>query len=90
MVKVLRVNTAVSQTADKDNIRNLGGNNMKLEELNMKVMEGLSGQARENFIAGLESLNMTNPEDRKALRESITKLRPDFTEEQIEIFIEGR
>lgn len=62
---------------------------MKLEEVNSKILEGLSGQEREDFLKGLTALNMENPEDREALRESIRKARPDFTPEQIEIFVTG-
>ena len=63
---------------------------MKLEDVHMKILEGLSGKAKEDFEAGLKALNMANPTDRIALRESIKRLRPDFTEAQIDIFIAGR
>jgi len=62
---------------------------MRLEEVNARILEGLSGKERETFIAGLKALNMANPADREALRESICKARPDFTPEQIEIFVTG-
>ena len=63
---------------------------MRLDELNAKILEGLSGQAKEDFEAGLKLLSMDNPADREALRESIRKLRPDFSEAQIDIFVEGK
>ncbi len=62
---------------------------MRLNELNVKILEGLSGEAKRDFEAGLKTLNMDNPADREALRESIRKLRPDFTEAQIETFVSG-
>lgn len=63
---------------------------MRLEEVNAKVLKGLSGQAREDFEAGLRNLNMANPADREALRESIRKLRPDFSEAQIDIMVSSK
>lgn len=63
---------------------------MKLEDLNAKILKGLEGQAKADFIAGLEKLNMDNPADRDALEQSIRRLRPDFTPEQIEIFVSGK
>lgn len=62
---------------------------MKLEEVNSKILEGLSGKAKSDFEAGLKALNMANPADRAALRESIRKLRPDFSEAQLDLFIEA-
>lgn len=62
---------------------------MRIEEVNAKILEGLSGQERRNFEAGLAALNMANPADRIALREAIKRLRPDFTDDQLDIFIEG-
>ena len=63
---------------------------MKLEDVHLKILEGLSGKEREDFLKGLTALNMVNPEDREALRESIRKIRPDFTPEQVEIFVTGQ
>ena len=63
---------------------------MKLEELNAKILEGLSGKEKQDFEAGLKALNMANPADRAALRESIKRLRPDFSEAQIDDFVRGR
>lgn len=62
---------------------------MKLEDLNARILEGLSGQEKRDFEAGLEALNMANPADRIALREAIKRLRPDFTEAQIDIMVSG-
>lgn len=62
---------------------------MKLEEVNSKILEGLSGKVKSDFEAGLKALNMANPADRAALRESIRKLRPDFSEAQLDLFIEA-
>ena len=62
---------------------------MRTDELNAKILEGLSGKAKEDFEAGLKLLSMDNPGDREALRESIRRARPDFTPEQIEIFVRG-
>ena len=62
---------------------------MKLDELNARILEGLSDEAKRDFKAGLTLLNMDSPADRVALREAIKKLRPDFTEEQIDIMVSG-
>jgi len=63
---------------------------MRSDEVNAKILEGLTPEARENFLAGLKLLKMDNPADRETLRESIRKLRPDFSEAQIDIFVEGK
>lgn len=63
---------------------------MRLDELNARILEGLSGKAKEDFEAGLKLLSMDSPADREALRESIRRARPDFTEAQIEIFVSGK
>jgi len=62
---------------------------MRLDELHTEILEGLSDEAKRDFEAGLKALSMGNPADRAALRESIRKLRPDFTEAQITTFVEG-
>lgn len=63
---------------------------MRLDELNVRILEGLSDKEKRDFEAGLKSLSMGSPADREALRESIRKLRPDFSEAQIDIFVEGK
>ncbi len=62
---------------------------MRLDELNAKILEGLSGKEKEDFLTGLKALNMANPADRIALRESVKRLCPDFSEDQIDIFVAG-
>lgn len=62
---------------------------MRLNEVNAEILKGLSGKEKEDFEAGLKALNMAKPADREALRESIRRARPDFTEAQIDIFVEG-
>ena len=62
---------------------------MKLNELHHKLMESMSEKERADFEAGLKALNMANPADRAALRESARRAFPDYTEAQIEIFVTG-
>ena len=62
---------------------------MRVDEVNARILEGLSGEAKRDFEAGLKSLSMGNPADREALRESVKRLCPDFTEAQIDIFVAG-
>lgn len=62
---------------------------MKLDAVNARILEGLSGKAKSDFEAGLKSLNMANLADREALRESVRNLRPDFSEAQIDIMVSG-
>lgn len=62
---------------------------MRPDELHVKLMETMSDEERRDFEVGLKALNMDNPADREALRESIKRLRPDFTEAQIELFVGG-
>lgn len=74
---------------DRQNTKDWREETMRPDELNAKILEGLSGKAKEDFEAGLKALNMDNPADREALRESIRRSRPDFTPEQVEIFVKG-
>ena len=60
---------------------------MKLDKLHIKLMETMSGKEREDFLKGLKALNLDNPEDRIALRESIKRLHPEYTTEQLDIFV---
>jgi hypothetical protein len=62
---------------------------MKVEELHAKILEGLSGQEKEDFLAGLKALNMENPADRVALRESVKRCHPEWTEAQVDVFMQG-
>lgn len=61
-----------------------------IEQLNLKMMQNLTGEERENFKHGLHILGQVNPEDRAALRDSFRRLHPEYTEEQIEIAVKGR
>lgn len=63
---------------------------MKLEELHLKLLEGMTPAEQASFREGLKVLNMADPADQAALRESIRKLRPDFSEAQLDIFVEGK
>ena len=63
---------------------------MKLEDVHMKILEGMTPAEQASFREGLKVLNMVDPVDRAALRESIRKLRPDFSEAQLDIFVEGK
>ena len=63
---------------------------MRPDELYIELMENMSDEEKRQFLDGLKALDIANPIDREALRESIKRLRPDFTEAQIGIFVEGR
>jgi len=60
---------------------------MKLNELHLKLLEGMTPAEQASFREGLKALNMADPADRIALRESVKRLRPDFSEAQIDIFV---
>lgn len=62
---------------------------MKVEEVNSRILQGLSRKERVNFEAGLKALNMANPADRVALRESFKRLCPDATERELDIMVSG-
>ena len=62
---------------------------MRVDELHEKLMMGMSPAEQARFREGLKVLNMADSSDRAALRESIQRLRSDFTEEQIDLFIDG-
>lgn len=68
-------------------IQKIGGKNMKLNELHHKLMESMSGKEREDFEKGLKALDMDSPTDREALRESIKRYRPDWTDAQLDTFV---
>ena len=72
----------------QDKIQKIGGKNtMRLSELHHKLMESMSGKEREDFEKGLKALDLDSPTDREALRESIKRYRPDWTEAQLDIFV---
>ena len=60
---------------------------MKLDKLHIKLMETMSEAEKRDFEAGLKSLNLDSPSDPEALRESIKRYRPDWTEAQLDIFV---
>lgn len=60
---------------------------MRLDKLHIKLMETMNEAEKQSFKAGLKALNMDSPTDREALRESIKRLRPDFSEAMVEIFV---
>jgi len=41
--------------------------NKRIDDVNMKVIKGLSGQKRTDFIAGLKSSGMKDPQERQCL-----------------------
>ncbi len=63
---------------------------MRVDELHVGILGGLSGKAKEDFEAGLRDLNMANPADREALRESFKRSNPDWTEVQLDTAVDGR
>ena len=62
----------------------------KFDELYTRLLKGKTGQEREDLLAGMKALNISNPEDRQALRESVRRAHPDWTDRQVEVFLEGR
>jgi len=88
-VRELRVKAEVMQTADRGKIQKIGGENVELNKLHHKLMESMSEKERADFEAGLKALNMANPADRAALRESFKRLRPDATERELDIMVSG-
>jgi len=62
----------------------------EVDKLNANILLGLSSEERANFAQGLKTLNIANPRDRIALRESIKVLRPDFTDVQLDIAVYGK
>jgi len=63
---------------------------MRLDELHAEILEGVSGEEKESILRGMKILGIANPIGREALRESIRKAHPEYTEEQVEYFLEGR
>jgi hypothetical protein len=61
----------------------------KHRDINAEILEGLSGQEKEDFLAGLKALNMANPEDKATLRESVKRLHPEWTKAQVDVFMEN-
>jgi len=59
---------------------------MRIEEVNKRILEGLSGKEWRDFEEGLRRLSADNPEDTRTLRESVRQLHPEYTEEQLDLF----
>jgi hypothetical protein len=61
-----------------------------MESFHLKVLQGLSGQAREDFKAGLRNLGYADPEVKAALTESFKRLHPNATERELDIMVTGK
>jgi hypothetical protein len=62
----------------------------KVERIYAQMLEEAHGEDRKNLERGMKLLGIDNPLDKEALRKSIRRLRPDFTDEQVELFVQGK
>jgi hypothetical protein len=62
----------------------------KIEEVHLRMMEGMTEEEKRDFAAGLNYMGISNPVDRVALREAWKRLRPDASEEELEILVTGK
>jgi len=59
---------------------------MRIEEVNKRILEGLSEEDKQIFREGLKRLSADSGDDMRALRESVRKLHPEYTKEQLDLF----
>lgn len=60
-----------------------------IDKLNLEALQGLTGQEREDYIAGLRKLGMTNPQDKADLRAAFKRYKPDATDKELDIMTTG-
>jgi len=63
---------------------------MTLDQVHLGMLRGLRGEKREAFLEGLRVFGIPNPEARVNLKESFRRLRPDFSEQHLDIAVRGR
>ena len=66
-----------------------GSRGRRADQVIIRALRGLDGDRRTDFLAGLKALGMSDPTEREALRESARQAFPDYTEEQLDIFVDG-
>jgi len=59
---------------------------VRIEEVNQKILEGLSEEEQKAFKEGLSRLSADSGDDMRALRESVRRVHPEYTEEQLDLF----
>ena len=59
---------------------------MRIEEVNQRILEGLSEEEQKAFKEGLKRLSADSGDDMRALRESVRRLHPEYTERQLDLF----
>jgi len=57
------------------------------DRVNLEIMAGLSGKDRENYIAGLRKLGISNPVDKADLRAAFKRYLPDATDRELDIMV---
>lgn len=62
----------------------------KLDKLHMTLMEHMNDEEKQAFREGLKALGLGDPVATQAFRESVQRLRPDFTPEQVNIVVAGK
>ena len=61
----------------------------RADKVNLQTLRGLDGDRRTGFLVGLKALGMSNPTDRAALRESVKRAFPGYSEKQVDVFVDG-
>ena len=61
----------------------------KLDQLHTRIMENMNPAEKREFEASLTTLGQGGSADREALRESAKRLHPEYTDDQVEIFVTG-
>ena len=60
-----------------------------IERVNLEIMQNLTEKDKEDFIAGLRDLGMTNPVDKADLRAAFKRLTPNATDRELDIMVAG-
>lgn len=60
-----------------------------IDKVNLDTMQGLTGKDRENYIAGLRKLGISNPIDKADLRAAFKRLKPYASDAELDIMTTG-
>ena len=61
-----------------------------LDRVNLETLQSLTGKDRENFIAGLRNMGITNPEGKADLRAAFKRYNPNATDRELDIMVSGK
>ena len=60
------------------------------DRVNAEIMQNLTGEEKETFKRGLQSIGIPDPESRAALRASFKRANPNASERELDIMVTGK